>query len=736
MKLQNLYGKSLVLSIAVLLTGSCTIIDNDLRDLPDTPGFKEVVHEETDEYTLDYQFLETTRVFDDRTLSYIVGIDYEKPVLYMSNVTPDDVLPSVGQIVHHGVCDQLPYGLNHRVTALGRQNEFYAVSLERAALNEVFKTLTLEGEIEVAGEFEEEEIDADEVMAKQLAPQGPLKVTNYNKDLTGKWHEFDLLFLLPSHHYESSTSPVKGKVDVTGKFPLRWRPILKAKAYIDMDKEKFDLSTSVGTEWEISPQLEGAASLEIDLLELTHLKSALSGQIPIVPQIALFLTYGFDLNFNLSLSGSIGYKFSKKSYVDFGGRYGMKAENGVYVKKHDTGIVVSEPEGWTSGWDGNLAFSASLMGGADIKLLFGSPKEFPNVGIGVKGLIGPKLRTTFAAKNQESYDKVVRTSIALKVEGTLFLNIFKNLKVDWNFTDAIAKLMGVEDGLEADIPGTVSDTRFYPSIDNMSIVCTNPKETGTPEFELSFDVLDGGMYVNKLRTTHPSVSIFVRGEDRQPILTKNDFSDLIPQKPGSYKWKFKSERLKRDVIYDAEVKMITTSTITHTWDELYSRRFPFTAASPTAMITDYTVTAQKERRAAKGESSGTSNTNFYKTYYDWKFRTYVEVRGSEDITGWGFKVGNKTYEINEPPKGTLLSISWQIKSSQKNPRTLKFIPYVRFKNGDTEMTNFMDEYSVRLEYDAEMDDYSDKLVGGYYESGFDMDDDFGKSDVDMSNIKL
>lgn len=728
---KKLYEKSCfwIFGFAALLLSSCTIIDNDLRGLPDTPGFKEVVHEETDQYTLDYQFLETTRVFDDRALNYIVGIDYGEAKLYMNHATPDDVLPSIGQVLHHGVCDELPYGLNHRVTAVTRQNEFYAVSLERVALDEVFKVLMLESNVEVAGDFQEEEIDTP-ALAKQAAPPMLTRATNYNNDLTGDWHEFDLMRFMPSFHV--------GNVDIEGEMAVRWRPILKAKAIIDIEKEKFDLAVSVGTEWEIEPQITGTANFEIDLLEKAGLDNALSGQIPIVPQIALFLTYGFALDFNLSLSGSISCKFSKKSYVDFGGRYGMKAANGVYVKKHDTGIEINEIERrdgeWKwDGWDGDMNFSVSLMGGSEIKLLIGSPKEYPNVGIGVKGVIGPKLRTTYAP-TKENYDKVLRTSIAMGVEGTLFLNIFKILKVDWNFTDAIAKLLGSDDGFEVDIPGTILDKRFYPLIDNMSIVCTNPKETGTPEFEISFDVPSGGMSVSRNRTIQPFLSIYPHAESSLPILEKNDLSNLRYGQPNNYKWKFKSDKLERDATYDVVVKIAQKSVYGH-WDELCSRRYAFASVSPSILITTHNITAQTYRIAAEKKDGG------YDFGYDWKFRTHIMVQGIENVEKWGFKVGNKTYEIDKKPKTQFFDVLWKLKNSKKKSRTLQFIPYVKYTHNGQEMINYSDKYTITLEYDPSMDDWSrrwGKWNGkDYYESGFDMDSDFKENtDVDMSAVKL
>ncbi|MBR6495410.1 MAG: hypothetical protein IKT22_09165, partial [Prevotella sp.] len=176
-----------------------------------------------------------------------------------------------------------------------------------------------------------------------------------------------------------------------------------------------------------------------------------------------------------------------------------------------------------------------------------------------------------------------------------------------------------------------------------------------------------------------------------------------------------------------------------------SRRYSFTAVSPSILITDYNITAQTERTAAKAESTGRPNSVGYEIYgYDWKFRTHIKVLGIEDIEEWGFKVGNKTYEIDKKPKKQSLDVLWQLKNSKKKSRTLEIIPYVKYTHNGQKMTNYTDKRTITLEYDPENNDWSRRpgkwnkngVWKDCYESGFDMDSAFGETDVDMSAVKL
>lgn len=738
---------TLLYSCFALILASCTIIDNDLRDLPDTPGFKDVVHEETDNYTVDYQYNETTRVLDELTLSYVAGIDYGEAKLYMRESTPDDLLPTVGQVMHHGVCDELPYGICHRATAISRENEFYAVSLERAALDEVFKKFSFKGDFEVAGDFEEEELDSTDLAAANA--RTVTRAEKHEADAAIGWQEIDL-FANPllsavaiakgfdnteryQLHFKAESGYVTGYADVAGSVLIRWRPILKGSAIIDIDNSQFDISARIGTELEIIPKIEGSLGITVDLVKAIGLDNVLKGQIAVYPPLALFLTFGFDLEFDFKFSGSIYTKFSKKFYTDLGGRNNIKGKtDGPYITKKNypvTTEMVADSKGkWD--WDWSFDFETSLMGGADINLLFGSPKEFPNVGLGVKALIGPRMRTTYSGNIQKPFYKVMRVSIGIKAEAKLFLNIFKNVTYDWNFGDALAKALGVKDGLVVDIPGTAFDQRLYPSITSANVMCLNPDESGTPRFDLHFTVPEGGLYINGERTIRPIVSIVPHGVSSAPLLEKSDFSELSVaslKKPNTYSWTINSDELKRDVIYDAVIEM------TDNGKSLCTTTVPFTSTSPSAQITYDEIVAQEERVSTKGKKSKTSNVLIYPAYYDYKFITMLNVveNGDSKVKRLGFKIGDKNYDVPNTVSAGTLVVLWGINNSSKKDRSIVITPWVTYTKRGEEMTAEQNASTIKLTYDPTRNTYDNVAKGNYKCSGFDATDDI-ITDVDMS----
>ena len=718
---------------------SCTILDNDLRDLPDTPGFKELVHIESEEYTLDYQYLPETMVFDDKLIDYVAEVDYTNHTLYLHQFTPDKYIPEVGRTIHAAAYDEIPYGLNHRVTAVSKAGEFYAVSLERVALDEVFQELKIDGNFEIIGEYQEEILDSTEFQLDEAldSKMRHAPIANYDKEIANEWTEFDLIVLVNTFTHGMTTKaeygPFSGSFNLTGTASLKWRPILMARTYIDLSEEKFDLNTSVGVEFEFTPIASGTINGTLDVLKALKLSEVLKKTIPIVPTAGISLKIEPTLNLNLSLSGSTGTKFSKKVYTTFGGRYNINnASDGGYVENHTGKMNILPPEETNVE---SLVFptdlSLSLMGGLDVSLLFGAPTEYPNIGLKVGASIGPKVATQILLPTNDDFDKGLKTSIAAKFTGSIFLNIFKFLSVDWNLIDLITKKMGLKEGAEVDIPSTVAKYRFYPSIDDMTIYCKNPNESDkNPEFNLSFNVKEVGLKYSNKRYIKPIIRIYPADFSGEPLLSKNDCNYIYKDKLNNFNWTFSSDKLKRDTYYDAEVVMCKLKT-SGELEEIASKRFKFTSTSPTLTITNSYITAQKESRSLKINNK----TNQYDCKYDWTFRTDATVTGLKDILKWGFESNGKNYEKEGAPPSENLVLKWQLTGSNKRERTYNITPYVVYKLGDYEYKGYMPPYTVKLTYDPELNDEFSKDTKYEY-SWFDIDEDYGQPNVTWTKSRL
>ena len=149
----NSFRNVLLPLLTSLFFWSCTLIDNDLRGLPDySPAYKQIVHEETDEYTADYQYQPWTILVDERYEPYIYAIDYEHDVLYLYDYIPEELLPEEGNALAAKPSDKLDFGLSYKVMGVLHYDNLYAVVMQRAFTEDIFKYLELSVDTEYGTE--------------------------------------------------------------------------------------------------------------------------------------------------------------------------------------------------------------------------------------------------------------------------------------------------------------------------------------------------------------------------------------------------------------------------------------------------------------------------------------------------------------------------------------------------------------------------------------------------------
>lgn len=685
---------------------------------------------------------------DERYNQYIDHMDYPNHKLYMHDYTPDEYLPKVGQALAVSQSEKLEYGIFHVVTGITREGRYYVLPLERADLETVYKHFTLDLDID-HGEDEEQEDSTATIYTR---------AKGLEKDFSSDWHEFDILDLLRARNgfkllnwrklsfgefygtwympgciaeYDPATkkfikndSPWAIYAKAKGQILFRFKIIGKTKCYIDMKKDVLDSYCDLGIKVEVIPQLTGTIGVYVDFLKFLNIPD--SKPFPIVNPFGLplfwFIEWGAGLDLNVT--GTVGYKFEKTFLLSYGARNNIKnKEDGTYVlnkstapkittqddiytladEDKDTDLkgeakVEANGEAWLKGWFG---------GG----LLFGAPTEYPNVGIKADITAGPRLKTTLYAKGNTSYDRVWHFGIPVRLDGYFFFNLFKGIQFDWNFIDAIAKGLGFDAGAEYEF--AKKDFRVYPSIDNMSIVCTNNKETGTqPKFDIAFEVLETGM--TPLWRMRPVLRIYPK-DGTIPIMEIDDQARL--DKTKSFKWRnISNESILRDVFYDAEI--VWKDKNEYGVDvEKCSKRFTFTSASPYATITDDEITMQKQYISTTATQTGPNQVS-YKLYYDFIFRTAITFSAVDDIESWGFAIGQKLYRVKGTPHHRHVAVRWKI-SKSKAPREIKLTPFVE-ANG---MRTYGAPYNVKLKYMEELNSYKHvyerKWGKGWYTNGFD-----------------
>jgi hypothetical protein len=420
--------------LTMLTMSACTLMDNDLRDLPDDVlGYKEIVHEETDEYTADYQYQPWTKILDERYMPYIHSIDFENYTLYFYDFIPDDMLPREGDCLAAKPCEKIKWGLSHKVLSVRREGYYYAVDMVSAKLDEVFKHLVYNQEAEYVLEPEGGSVSKNdstrslawtrmtEPITRADEPKDPndptylwelskpapitfdlvptlintvaalaLKKDNFDaetfKQLVGLNASAFIATNLPGvgtvHDVHIDVNNGKSwhiKIDAEVQLEVKVTPILKTKNFIDIDNDRIDIWAEVGGIIEITTGIGGTLTLNLDLWKLLGLpqpKPVLVGA-PIGVPLWFETVYGLDLN--ASFAGSFNYKYKKEFSSTVGFKYGVDGDNGPWAKKNDPKGTFHKNGLWPYQYNRELAFNAGLTFSIAPTITLGVPKNADEV---------------------------------------------------------------------------------------------------------------------------------------------------------------------------------------------------------------------------------------------------------------------------------------------------------------------------------------------------------------------
>ena len=474
---------TLVLSfLSTLWMVSCTLIDNDLRELHDMPGYDNVVHIEDENMTCDYQYQDNTIVMDQRYEPYIHRMDYENHKLYMYDYTPEEMLPKVGQPLISPQNAKLEWGIMHTPTKITREGNLYVFELERTTIDNAFKVFDLDGEWDIMKETEYD-VNLDDTTYTEVSNHArTTRASDGFENYDGDWHEVDILpivgviaglaivdenkrdqvadkallslganwnFTWPRNvERDKETGRLKkGKdgfavaVSATGSFRIRWKTLCKVKKILKRDGHKVEVVANVGSQIEIIPQITGKLELTADFFNILKLPYPKFGPLP--GPLPVYVIFEPSFDFSVSLEGTVGYKWTKTFRTEFAAYNNISGKkDGVSVKNDNKPIkkeAMNEINKWSGNSEANLKINMEAGAGLTTRVVFGSPEEYPNVGLSLGFHFGARFKTVLD-KNQSAYDNHIRFSLPLKLSGKFFLNIWDGFTFDWNFADAIAKL--------------------------------------------------------------------------------------------------------------------------------------------------------------------------------------------------------------------------------------------------------------------------------------------------------
>lgn len=565
---------------STLLLLSCTLVDNDLRDLPDIPGFKDIVYDEDENIKVEYQFNEDVHYLNNDFQNYIASIDYANGKLYLYGFIPKDELLEKGELIFAQGSDKLEYGLGERVTDIRRVGDYYEVSIERAPLKDIYKHLVIDGEFDSSGDIQEDTIWTDESgnitradginHRKRYDDAGEWKYLNLSQLIAGNYMDYakvpSTVFAAEANvAFDALTSnsttitlrklgslkgkkeAIEGTINLNGGFYIRWRPISKTYININTEQDIADIKTSLGIEVEKAISLKGYGEITIHLKRLLPetLSDKLKIKLPLYKPINLYLIIDPDIDFSFGIEGEICKIMKKSFWIEAGSSKGVKGkkEEGYVEKKQSEfeqiDLFDEDKEAYKSNTQGKLSGYVSLYGVLIVQVCIGDPDRPPVVGIELKGKIGPKL--TYTRLSSDPYNDGIDLGIHSEITGKFFLNLTKYLTWDWNFVQTLKeKFKGTEkkfDGeeksdetvVEKDWP--LGKIRAYPSLDNVGVECLNPNIANTdPKFVLSYDVLEFGSSGNGREITYPTFRLFNADDPKDALWDTED--NMFPG--GSY----------------------------------------------------------------------------------------------------------------------------------------------------------------------------------------------------------
>lgn len=123
---------------ATMMMVACTLSMEEYVVPEEKQGFDEPVTIENEQGKCTYQYREGVRPITKNVQEYLVRV-IDDSVLYFMDSTPKDWLPVAGGYVSASGSRKLPWGLNHRVLSVEKENGMYKVVLTGATRDEVFK---------------------------------------------------------------------------------------------------------------------------------------------------------------------------------------------------------------------------------------------------------------------------------------------------------------------------------------------------------------------------------------------------------------------------------------------------------------------------------------------------------------------------------------------------------------------------------------------------------------------
>ena len=171
-------------------------------------GIDYPITETGEDYSITYKYNKSTIVYDEKSINYIHHIEADT-ILYYEKNTPNDYLPSIGDIISTRITETTPYGLGNKVISIINTGSYYKCVTTSAALNEIYDKLDFV-------------FDSDDIskMAENMEIYEEENNISNSKSLTTRGAQIDKNFNIieiPLGKLSKKGIDVSGKIGLTGK---------------------------------------------------------------------------------------------------------------------------------------------------------------------------------------------------------------------------------------------------------------------------------------------------------------------------------------------------------------------------------------------------------------------------------------------------------------------------------------------------------------------------------------
>lgn len=330
------------LLIAVLVFTGCNREDDITPSVLDKDtGFRTPITENSDNYTVTYQFNDGVMVLNDKAAGFIVKVVADT-ILYLDAAAPQEMVPAVGDILSSRIQQQLPYGLGNKVLSVSKEDGMYKCVTTVAALDEIFQDLVLNAVVPITAAITDGVYDTD----GEFHPVGGnSRVTVNPKTLT----------------LTLGKNSLKENEKFKGVYPFGQLNI-DTYAVIEMDLKKKTHEFSLQVDGSFVAGIEAAFDVSKGDVVFPYLKvPILSNGFFVAGPVVFRPHVNLEVGYKAGLAGSIKYAFTKPFGFKIGLKNGKFFNNNLLDDSNDK--IFSELQWDAEGYVGlfaELAFGVGL----------------------------------------------------------------------------------------------------------------------------------------------------------------------------------------------------------------------------------------------------------------------------------------------------------------------------------------------------------------------------------------